>query len=737
MVAHAWGQEPVALPHAAGTVRIDGVLDEDIWSSALAVVIDIETGPRENLPALVQTTAYLVENGSQLLIGFDARDPEPESIRAYLRDRDAAFNDDFVGVVLDTFNDERRAYEFFANPLGVQMDLIQDDVNRNEDDSWDAIWESAGQLTDEGFVVEMAIPFSQMRFPRTGEQTWGIDVLRFRPREDRVRMSNNPLVRGRNCYLCQFQKFRGFATAEPGRALEVVPTLTALRTDRRADGPATGFVDGDFDPEVGVGVRWGITPDITMDLALNPDFSQVEADVPQLEENRQFTLFYPESRPFFLEGADYFASLMQAVFTRTVADPDVGLKLTGRSDVDTFGMFAAEDNVTNLLLPGPLGSRTHFLDQTNKTVVGRYTRGFGNASTIGALVTHRSGDEYENRVAGLDGRYRINDRHTLRFQYLDSDTHYPDEVIGAFPVPVEQFDRGAFTVPVGEFGGDAHRVEYAFQTREWDLEVSRRYFDPGFRADAGFITRVDIDQRIFELSRVWHGDPARNWWNQLRTGANAGSTYDTAGLRLGRFSEYWFSFQGPLQSFFQVGPGRSEEYLEGQIYDMRGWFFFGQFRPRSGLNISMFGRVGDQLDYANAQVGDQVRFEPQIDWNVNRHFLVRLRYNSDHLKSKAGPTIFEAKLTDLRLTWQFNVRSFLRLTLQRREVDRNVTLYRLATADSTTSTLASQLLYSYKVNPQTVLFAGYSDNRLEDDFTGSLTKTDRTLFFKLGYAWAP
>ena len=168
------------------------------------------------------------------MIAFDARDPDPSSIRAYLRDRDSAFNDDFVGVVLDTFNDQRRAFEFFVNPFGVQMDLIQDDVSRNESSSWNAIWDSAGEINERGFTVEIAIPFSQLRFPSVaGEQTWGIDVLRFRPRTQRARISNNAQDRNRSCYLCQFGKFTGFANAEPGKAIEVVPTLTAARTDSR------------------------------------------------------------------------------------------------------------------------------------------------------------------------------------------------------------------------------------------------------------------------------------------------------------------------------------------------------------------------------------------------------------------------------------------------------------------------------------------------------------------------
>jgi hypothetical protein len=155
------------------------------------------------------------------------------------------------------------------------------------------------------------------------------------------------------------------------------------------------------------------------------------------------------------------------------------------------------------------------------------------------------------------------------------------------------------------------------------------------------------------------------------------------------------------------------------------------------LNVILRARKGDQVDYANGRLGDQLRLQPQVDWNVNRHFLVRLRHTSDRLKSKSGPVIFDAELTDLRLTWQFNLRSFLRFTVQRQVIERNLELYRLQSTDAESSTLASQLLYSYKLNPQTVFFAGYSDNRLEDDAIGSLTKTDRTLFFKLGYAWTP
>jgi hypothetical protein len=712
------------VPHTAEQVKIDGVLDELVWRSALVFDLNVETNPLENQPAPVKTKAYLAENGDMLLVAFVASDPDPDKIRAYLRDRDAAYNDDFVGVVLDTFNDARRAFEFFANPLGVQMDLTNDDVNRREDDSWDAIWQSAGRITETGYTVEMGIPFSQLRFPSArGEQTWGVDLLRFYPRGDRVRLSNNPMDRGRNCYLCQFAKVRGFADAEPGKDLEVAPEVTATRTDTRDDDRAR-LVNGEVESAAGLNLSWGVTPDMTANLALNPDFSQVEADVAQLDVNNQFALFFPETRPFFLEGADYFATPINAVFTRTVADPDIGAKLTGKHDNNTFGVFAAEDAVTDLLFPGALQSSNDELDQQNRSFVGRYRRGFGNASTIGALVTTRSGDGYRNDVAGIDGRMRVNDRHNVTFQYLGSRTEYPDAVS-------DEFDQ-----PTGPFSGNALQVDYGYSTRNWFANIEYSQRDPGFRADSGFVTRVDTEETNINAGHVWQGD-GTHWWNQLRVGANANTAHDRAGRLLSRDRQAFFAFQGPMQSFVQLGVFAGKQLWDDRLFTQRGVFMYGQARPRGGLNLSVSINSGDQIDYDNSRLGEQLRIQPSVEWNANRHLLLRLRHTSLQLNSANGSEILDAELSDLRLTWQFNVRSFLRLTVQRQHVERNLDLYEDPDTDPHSLSIASQLLYSYKLNPQTVFFAGYSDNELQNLNYPDVTRTDRTFFLKLSYAWIP
>jgi len=712
------------LPRTAAKITVDGMLDETAWDNATRVDIDIETRPGENTPAPVDTVAYLIEDGESLYIAFDAKDPEPRKIRAYLRDRDAAWNDDFVGIVIDTYGDERRAFEFFANPLGVQMDLTNDDVNRNEDDSWDAIWDSAGKIGAGGFIVEMQIPLNQLRFPQVdGKQNWGIDLLRFYPRDHRYRLSNNAQDRNVNCYLCQFQKIRGLEDVEPGRDLEIVPTLTALQASTTEDAAAEPLRSEGADAEVGLSIRWGITPDLTGNLAINPDFSQVEADVAQLDVNNQFALFFPEKRPFFLEGADYFRTPVRAVFTRTVTDPSVGAKLTGKRADNTFGVFVAQDNVTNLIFPGASESDSESLSQENTALVGRYSRSFGDASTFGALVTARTGDDYRNTVGGFDLRWRISDQHSVQAQYLGSDTEYPLAIATEFDQPLERFD------------GRAAYAGYDYDSRNWFAYLRHEERSKGFRADSGFVPQVDFSEHLAGLGHVWHGDED-DWYSRLQLNGEWSITHDDNGRLLEKEIEAYVNISGPMQSEIEFGGLTRDTLLDDILFHENKLSFFAQFQPRGGLLLGLWSRVGDQVDFDNTQLGDEVRLEPFVRWNIGRHLLLRYDGVFVKLDRKDGAMIFDAAVNDVRLTWQFSVRSFLRLTTQFQDIERNPDSY-VDDVDRHSRDVGRQLLYSYKINPQTVFFLGYSDALIDDDNLSGLTVTDRTWFMKLGYAWTP
>ena len=240
------------VPRIDAEMTVDGRLDEPFWADAVQIAIDVETRPGDNIRASVAAVAYLVDNGHELLVGFRAEDPDPSQIRAFLRDRDSLWNDDFIGITIDTFDDQRRGYEFYINPLGAQGDLIIEEASGNEDSSWDGLWDSAGQITDFGYTGEMRIPYSTLRFQKSGApQQWSIDVLRFRPRDYRYRLSNNRLPRGANCYLCELSKLRGFADANPGRDLEVTPTLTVRSSRHRMRPDQDWHNDGtDIEPQL-------------------------------------------------------------------------------------------------------------------------------------------------------------------------------------------------------------------------------------------------------------------------------------------------------------------------------------------------------------------------------------------------------------------------------------------------------------------------------------------------------
>jgi len=716
------------LPRLSGEIEIDGVLSEGEWNDAVRVDLDIETTPAENGPAAVKTSVYLVEDGENLYVAFDAHDLDPSAIRAYLRDRDSGWDDDHVGVVLDTYNDERRAFQFFANPLGVQMDKTLDDTAGGNswefDASWDAIWDSAGQIHESGYVVEMQIPLSQLRFPDIdGVKTWGYDLLRIYPRDRTYRFSNNPRDRNRNCYLCQVGKLRGLEGSRPSRDIEVVPTITASHLSTTDDPGFVPMESGSADVDAGVTMRWGITPDLTANLTINPDFSQIEADVVQLDVNNRFALFFPEKRPFFLEGADYFETPIDAVFTRTVSDPEIGAKLTGKRGHHTIGFFGALDAETNLLFPGLFESDSETLDQGNTAIVGRYSMGFADTSSVGVLVTARDGDAYRNVVAGVDGRWKLNDQHSIEFQHLETETEYPLATAIEFEQPLESFT------------GRASNLEYNYESRNWYGSVEYKDRSSGFRADSGFATRVGGDVVEGVLGRLWHGT-SENWWNRVRASVHSERTSAEDGRLLEQQNVVRVGFGGVMQTWFQFSLSDSKELWEDVYYDQQRLGAYFEIQPVGGVSIGLLGVFGDRIDFSNDRLGTTTFFEPRLTWNATKKLLLRLQGVYSQLDTQAGEKVFRAAVIDARATWQFNLRSFLRLTVQNTDIERNQDEY-IDEVDARSRDMGRQLLYSYKLNPQTVFFLGYSDQYVDEDNIDGPIASDRTWFMKIGYAWTP
>ena len=704
-----------------GAIRVDGTLDDAAWSGAPTFELAYETRPAENGPAPVRTEVWITYDASNLYAAFRAHDPDPSQIRARYSDRDNAFGDDIVGLVLDTFNDQRRAFEFFVNPLGVQMDLTQNEMTGNEDSSWDAIWDSAGRITATGYEVEMRIPYSSLRFPSTsGEMTWGIDALRQYPRNQGYRIGLNPLGRGNNCYLCQAAKLVGITGARPARSIELHPTITASQTSVRTDFPDGDFDQDDPDVEAGVTAQWGITPNFTLSGTINPDFSQVEADAAQLAVNTQFALFFPEKRPFFLEGADLFETRFNAIYSRNIADPEWGVKLTGKAGKNGLGAIVTVDRRTNFLIPSSQGSRLAFSEEKNLSTILRYRRDLFGATTGGFFYTGREGDDYHNRMLGGDILFRWqNGIKAFRIELMGSTTQYPDAIAAAT-------EQRADTIT-----GHALRTVYQHTSRNWMYYFLYRDVGEHFRADLGFVPRADFRELGAALERAWY--PEKSTWTQVRLGSDALEVEDQAGEHLDRRINLYAWAQGPRQSFVRVDLTEGDQLYGDRVFDTDRVTLYGEMQAHPDIYVYGQAVAGRQVDFANVRQGDQFRFDPGVRWNAGKHLRLNFNHSYEALDLEDGGRLFTANLTELRATYQFDNRTFVRWIGQHLDVDRDPGLYTFPT-DSRSRDFFNQLLFSYKINPLTVLFLGYSDTHIGNEEV-DLKQASRTLFLKVGYAW--
>jgi len=709
---------------ATSEIKVDGTLDEPAWADALTFDLPYEWNPGDNVTPPVETEFLATYDDRNLYVAWRAFDPEPDQIRAHIMDRDSVdtfVQDDHVVLILDTFNDERRGFQFRINPLGVQMDAILSESEGIEDFSFDMIWSSAGQVTADGYVIEVAIPLNQLRFPRTtGTQTWGFDVGRSYPRSVRHRISAAPRLRGLTCNLCQVDKVTGFENVQPGRNLEITPTLTSTRTDQISSFPDGDLEAGDEDVEPGVTARWGITPGISLSGTVNPDFSQVEADVAQLEVNERFALFFPEKRPFFLEGIDFFSTPIDAVFTRTVVDPDWGAKISGKKGPHAFGVFVTEDQINSLLVPSNQQSFSTSLPGSVTSSVVRYRHDVGQTSTVGGLYAGREGDGYHNRVYGLDTFIRFDDANTLRAQALRSDTQYPSTMDEALRASLDQAT------------GQAYFIDFDHSTRNWFWSAAYTDRSSSFRADSGFVPRVDIRQAEGIGQRTFWGEED-DWYTRTQTGIYVRRIEDHSGTLTDETINAFFNFSGPYQSFAEVALQQDERFFEGRHYEgLVTSQLYTEAQPNGMVKGELFVNVGETVDFQNNQPADLLQISPAVEVKLGRHVNLSLDHTLRRLDVEGGE-LFEANLTELRAIYNLNVRTFVRVIFQYLDLQQDPSLF-LSPVEPEVQDLFTQLLFSYKVNPQTVVFVGYTDSRLGlQDI--SLTQTDRTFFVKLGYAW--
>jgi hypothetical protein len=667
----------------------------------------IQKEPSDGAPSSQEADVYLGYDDKHLYIIFVAFDSEPDKVRARMVPREDIGGDDFVQVLLDTFNDQRRAYSFMANPLGIQRDALFTEGSRRRggggggcegsfDFSFDTLWHSKGQRTDQGYVIWMSIPFKSLRFPSSPQQTWGILLYRNIPRvnEESFWPHCSSRIQGR---LNQAASMRGLENISPGRNVQLIPygSFRSFRSVDTRNEAQPQFARDSADPDAGLDAKFVLNDSLVVDVAVNPDFSQVESDEPQVTVNRRFEVFFLEKRPFFLENASFFQTPINLLFTRRIADPRVGVRLTGKVGPYAVGAFVIDDESPgkSVLAGDPLaGKRAWF-----STV--RVNRDLGAQSTLGFIYTDREFEDSYSRVGGVDGRFKLTDNWALTFQGVTSATF-----------DAEEDERLA---------GPAYNVELSRSGRQLFYKVEYSDVSPGFRTDSGFVRRSDIRQfqHFVDYQFRPEGKYLISWGPEFNTEA----VFDHTGTRLDltQDTEMRWEFVGRtnLGLFYnwdreRLRPEDFEELPENRDFsrNRKGFFF----------STSYFSQVTGRVNYA---WGTRINFSPpegqapvlatltSADAEVTVRPTTPLRIDNTYILSRLrergnGASIFNNHILRSKWNYQFNRELSLRVILQYNSVLANPEF----SSFQTTKNFNADFLITYLLNPGTALFIGYNGN---------------------------
>jgi len=717
-----------AITRTASPPTIDGDLSDAAWTSATRIDTWYETNPRDNVTPDAPNVGWLTYDDKYFYVAMEFADPPPHEIRAPYGDHDnLTSSHDYGGVFIDADNDGKTAILFLTTARGVQYDAISSDAT-GEDSTPDFFWDSSTRITDRGWTLEMRIPLSTLRYPKSEPQTWGILLYRNWPRNHRTQLFSERLTRGVPCLVCQSGKITGLTQLRHGGHWLLAPYATARQNAVPEAGPGSSLRNESVESNVGLDAKWIPNADTALDLTLNPDFSQVEADQSQIAANERFALLFDEKRPFFLEGRDLFTTPIQAVYTRTVTDPDWGLRATGRIGTMSYTVLAANDDGGGVVVvPGPTGSS--FADQDFKSVVGvsrlRYDLGQSFVSFL-ATAREQHGAAY-NRVYGPDFTWNSNNRDRVVGQLLFSNSQTPNR-----PDLSDEWDGRKL---------DAHAASLEWFHSTSSLDWFGQYRDVGqdFRADNGFVPQVAYRAVSGELGYTIR--PKDFFLTRIRTFVEGERFEDRDRGLLSDYVAPSIGMDGGFNSFMRYR-FRSDRVRSGEeVFRYNRGLITAQIRPSQTLSdLTLDASVGQGVDFANSRSGHGGNVSLFASLRPGDHLEFRLNGGWRWLDVDPNgfdQRLFTAKALQLRTTYTFTARTYVRLIGQYVATARNPALYTRPVAAREES-FNGTALFTYKLNWQSVLFAGYGDERALDDTRADaegLDKVGRQWFLKVSYAF--
>ncbi|MFN2317510.1 MAG: DUF5916 domain-containing protein [Gemmatimonadales bacterium] len=708
----------LAIRRAPGAVTVDGRLDDAGWANAARATNFSEFNPRDLGAPSVETEAWVTYDQEHLYVAIMARD-DPSSIRSSLTDRDRIGQDDYVGVVLDTYGDASWAYLLFANPRGIQADRRYAE-GRGDDARMDIIYHSRGRVTDDGYLVEMAIPFSSLRFPPRPQQEWRVTFWRNRPRTNREEISWAGLSRKDPCMLCQMGTLTGLEGVRPGGSLEVLPSVVGSQSGALG-APGEGFVNSRVTGDAGVSAKYSFANGLTAEATINPDFSQVESDAGQVDVNSTFALFFPEQRTFFQEGSDLFSTRINAVYTRSINNPIAAGKLIGRMGRTTVAYLGARDDHSPLLVPFEERSVSGLAGKSVSNVL-RFRQTFGRNSYLGALVTDRRMDGGgSGSVVGIDGMVGFGGVYSVNYQVLGSHTAESDapELLPALGNAT--FAGGRYTARLdGErFSGLAQQYSLARNARGWNWDATFRSVSPTFRADNGFESRNDLRQLM--SFQAYNFYPNGRVVKRISPSVMGQRTWNFDGDIKSQAVEARLNANLVGQTFVQVNVRTADERFRG--VDFRG---LQRVNINAETNFTRWLSVGGSVG-----VGDGVArnlatpLEGRMT-DVNLRATLRPSTWASFSPSVAhsrmaradGETLYSGYILRTRADLQFTRELFLRMVVQ---------------YNNFSQSLSIEPLVTYRASPFTMVYIGSTRGYRDMDEDARFTRTSTQYFTKVQY----
>ncbi|HNR38148.1 MAG TPA: DUF5916 domain-containing protein [Acidobacteriota bacterium] len=688
----------IEIPRLSAAPRLDDFLDMRpegaVANEMVRVEGFIQSEPRDGEPLSERTEVYLGYDADNLYVVFLAFDREPDKIRARLTRRENVFLDDNVEIMLDTFNDRRRAYAFLTNPFGIQWDAIWNE-GENFDSSFDTLWYSEGRLTAEGYAVWFKIPFRSLRFSSAPEQEWGIILNRAIPRttENAFWPRISSRLAGR---LNQQARATGLRGISPGRNLQFIP-YGVFRSWRSIEADSVNGPDwvsdlAEFDG--GVDAKVVLKDSLVFDVAVNPDFSQVESDSPQVTVNSRFEVYFPEKRPFFLENADYFGTPINLVFTRRIIDPQFGVRFTGKAGPWAVGALWADDEA-----PGEMADPDdpEFGKRAQFGIV-RVRRDIFHQSSVGFIFTQRTFNGGFNRVGGLDARFKLDDNWMLNMQGVASATERPDGTTAA---------------------GPAYQVELSREGRSFDYYLSYDDRSSGYDTQVGYNTRSDIrgiGQNV-EYSFRPEGPVLIAWGPEVWV--DCSWAHDGTRLDWEFIPELTWELAGKTQ--FGVGRMFLRSRLRPDEFDsLETDRDYGYGRNYLSFNTNLWPQVGIDADFnwgtginyvpaegAEPEVANRMGASLQIILQPNTRLRVDNTYLFSRLTDRASPAaIYNNHIFRSKWNLQFTPEMSLRLIGQYDTTLPSTTLSSL----EKTKRFNIDVLFTYMWHPNTALYVGYNSD---------------------------